>query len=84
MINNSFNIQLSIGTAVLKSSGTKQRFYDICKKGTLEEVREALANGADVNERVGTDRRGLKILFNNNYANKLFSIHKHNSMSIMI
>ena len=29
----------------------KQRFYDICKKGTLEEVREALANGADVNER---------------------------------
>ena len=25
--------------------------FDICKKGTLEEVREALANGADVNER---------------------------------
>ena len=27
-----------------------KRFVDICKKGTLEEVREALANGADVNE----------------------------------
>ena len=34
----------------------KQRFYDICNKGTLEEVRKALANGADVNERDGTDR----------------------------
>ena len=28
-----------------------KRFVEICKKGTLEEVREALANGADVNER---------------------------------
>ena len=28
-----------------------KRFFDICKKGTLEKVREALANGADVNER---------------------------------
>ena len=28
-----------------------KRFVDICMKGTLEEVREALANGADVNER---------------------------------
>ena len=26
-------------------------FVDICNTGTLEEVREALANGADVNER---------------------------------
>ena len=26
-------------------------FFNICKNGTLEEVREALANGADVNER---------------------------------
>ena len=25
--------------------------FDICMRGTLEEVREALANGADVNER---------------------------------
>ena len=33
-----------------------KRFVDICMKGTLEEVREALANGADVNERDGTDR----------------------------
>ena len=29
----------------------EQRFYNICKRGTLEEVRKALANGADVNER---------------------------------
>ena len=41
----------------------KQRFYDICKKGTLEEVRKALANGADVNERDGTVR-GFIIGFN--------------------
>ena len=33
-----------------------KRFVDICMKGTLEEVREALANGADVNERDGTYR----------------------------
>ena len=26
-------------------------FVDICNTGTLEEVRGALANGADVNER---------------------------------
>ena len=25
-------------------------FFEICKKGTLREVRDALANGADVNE----------------------------------
>ena len=34
----------------------KQRFYNICKRGTLEEVRKALANGADVNEIDGTYR----------------------------
>ena len=27
-------------------------FYDICEKGILQEVREALTNGADVNQRV--------------------------------
>ena len=33
-------------------------FCDICEKGTLEEVGEALANGADVNEREkGVKRR---------------------------
>ena len=26
-------------------------FFDICENGTLKKVREALANGADVNER---------------------------------
>ena len=33
-----------------------KRFFDICKNGTLEEVRAALAKGADVNERVGIFR----------------------------
>ena len=31
-------------------------FHDICEKGTLEEVREALANGADAMK----ERRELK------------------------
>ena len=29
----------------------RKSFVNICKNGTLEEVREALANGADVNKR---------------------------------
>ena len=34
----------------------EQRFYNICKRGILEEVRKALTNEADVNERDGTYR----------------------------
>ena len=34
-------------------------FVVICKKGTLEEVREALANGADVNEKDELERTSL-------------------------
>ena len=34
-------------------------FFNICKKGTLKEVREALANGADVNERGKFKRTSL-------------------------
>ena len=29
----------------------RKSFFDICENGTLKEVRRALANGADVNER---------------------------------
>ena len=29
----------------------RKSFFNICENGALEEAREALANGADVNER---------------------------------
>ena len=34
-------------------------FLEMCKRGEVEEVREALARGVDVNTRITRDRTGL-------------------------
>ena len=42
-----------------KDSNMGRSFTDLCKRGTLEEVRKALENGADVNEKKTGNWRNL-------------------------